>query len=74
VIEALDDGEWPDPPAELEEVGAGAKRSSDTSPGGARKPSSIKLGPPPKPPLGPRVALVRDRAEDADPEGGTGKG
>lgn len=75
VIEALEDGEWPDPPAELEEVGAGTKgQGSDTGPGAARKPPSIKLGPPPKPPQGPRVALVRDRADDADPEDDAGKG
>lgn len=67
VIEALDDGEWPDPPAELEDV-AGK--------GEAGKPAN-KLGPPPKPPQGPRVALVRDRPvdrpEDADRDDGGAK-
>lgn len=67
VIEALDDGEWPDPPAELEDVGNKAEASR-----GAGK-SANKLGPPPKPPQGPRVALVRDRADDADDDDGAGK-
>lgn len=61
VIEALEDGEWPDPPAELEEVAP----KSEPKP---RSPAAIKLGPPPKPPQGPRVSLVRNRADDADPD------
>jgi SAM-dependent methyltransferase len=78
VIEALEDGEWPDPPAELEDVstgrrgsGAGSGKPTPVKPG---KPGSHDLGPPPKPPQGPRVALVRDRADDADPDGGASKG
>lgn len=66
VIEALDDGEWPDPPAELEDVG-----KTDAGKGSG-KPIN-KLGPPPKPPQGPRVTLVRDRADDADGDGGADK-
>lgn len=80
VIEALEDGEWPDPPAELEEVSA-RKKDDASRPAGGTSPS-IKppssglahvLGPPPKPPQ-PRVALVRDRADDAGSDDGSKKG
>jgi hypothetical protein len=54
VIEALEDGEWPDPPAELEEIGG---KDDSTQP--------IVLGSP-KLAQAPRVALVRDHADDAD--------
>jgi SAM-dependent methyltransferase len=62
VIEALEDGEWPDPPAELEEIGRKKEAAPRSGPA-----SGNKLGPPPKPPQ-PRVALVRDRADDAEPK------
>jgi SAM-dependent methyltransferase len=74
VIEALADGEWPDPPAELEDVdGKGDASKKDLRDKGRPRPVN-KQGPPPKPPQGPRVALVRDRADDADGDGGAGNG
>jgi chromosome segregation ATPase/SAM-dependent methyltransferase len=74
VIEALADGEWPDPPAELDDVDGKDDASKKGLMDKGRPGPANKLGPPPKPPQSPRVALVRDRADDADGDGGAGNG
>jgi len=74
VIETLEDAEWPDAAAELDDASKEDTSKIVLDKGSSRGKAADKLGPPPKPPQGPRVALVRDRADGADGEGGAGKG